>query len=129
MVCFILIQIGTRCPIYSQATDKHFSHVLWNFVTCLSLCELPLCMQFPNLMVDYRHHASYIIVTWSSETPTLGCLHSVEWNSGMDYWNGGMLHRTYLIIQHVLNSELYAVTAVSSTLLCPLHALLAGMVG
>jgi len=32
----------------------------------------------------------------------------VEWNSGMDYWNGGMLHRTYLIIQHV-NSELYAV--------------------
>ena len=29
----------------------------------------------------------------------------VEWNSGMDYWNGGMLHRTYLIIQHVLYSE------------------------
>jgi len=28
-------------------------------------------MQFPNLMVHYRHHASYIIVTWSSETPTL----------------------------------------------------------
>ena len=25
----------------------------------------------------------------------------VEWNSGMDYWNGGMLHRAYLIIQHV----------------------------
>ena len=42
----------------------------------------------------------------------LGCLASyiqwngmVEWNSGMDYWNGGMLHRTYLIIQHVLYSE------------------------
>jgi len=29
----------------------------------------------------------------------------VEWNSGMDYWNGGILHRTYLIIQHVLYSE------------------------
>ena len=29
----------------------------------------------------------------------------VEWNSGMDYWNGGMVHRTYLIIQHVLYSE------------------------
>ena len=29
----------------------------------------------------------------------------VEWNSGMDYWNGGMLHRTYLTIQHVLYSE------------------------
>jgi len=28
-----------------------------------------------------------------------------EWNSGMDYWNDGMLHRTYLIIQHVLYSE------------------------
>ena len=26
-------------------------------------------------------------------------------NPGMDYWNGGMLHRTYLIIQHVLYSE------------------------
>ena len=33
----------------------------------------------------------------------------VEWNSGMYYWNGGILHRTYLIIQHVLYSELYAV--------------------
>ena len=29
----------------------------------------------------------------------------VEWNSGMDYWNDEMLHRTYLIIQHVLYSE------------------------
>ena len=29
----------------------------------------------------------------------------MEWNSGMDYWNGGMLHRTHLIIQHVLYSE------------------------
>jgi len=29
----------------------------------------------------------------------------VEWNSGMDYWDGGMLHRTYLIIRHVLYSE------------------------
>jgi len=29
----------------------------------------------------------------------------VEWNSGMDYWNDGVLHRTYLIIQHVLYSE------------------------
>jgi len=45
----------------------------------------------------------------------------VEWNSGMDYWNGGMLHRTYLVIQHVLYSE-----TVSSTL-CSLHALLAGL--
>jgi len=34
-----------------------------------------------------------------------GCLYSVEWNSEMDYWNGGMLYRTYLIIQHVLYSE------------------------
>jgi len=33
----------------------------------------------------------------------------VEWNSGMDYWNGGMLHRTYLIIQHVLYSEHYPI--------------------
>jgi len=24
---------------------------------------------------------------------------------GMDYWNGGMPHRTHLIIQHVLYSE------------------------
>ena len=31
----------------------------------------------------------------------------VEWNSGMDYWNGEMLHRTYLIIQHVLYNEQY----------------------
>jgi len=28
----------------------------------------------------------------------------------MDYWNGGMLHRTYLIIQHVLYSEQYLIT-------------------
>jgi len=28
----------------------------------------------------------------------------------MDYWNGGMLHRTYLIIQHVLYSEQYPIT-------------------
>jgi len=34
----------------------------------------------------------------------------VEWNSGMDYWNGGMLHRTYLIIQRVLNSKQYLIT-------------------
>ena len=34
----------------------------------------------------------------------------VEWNSGMDYWNGGMLHSTYLIIQHVLYSEQYLIT-------------------
>ena len=34
----------------------------------------------------------------------------MEWNSGMDYWNGGMLHRTYLIIQHVLYSEQYPIT-------------------
>jgi len=29
----------------------------------------------------------------------------------MYYWNGGMLHRTHLIIQHgcTVNSELYAV--------------------
>ena len=38
----------------------------------------------------------------------------VEWNSGMDYWsrNGGMLHRTYLIIQHVLYSEQWALLCV-----------------
>ena len=36
----------------------------------------------------------------------------VEWNSGMDYWNGGMLHRTYLIIQHVLYSEQWALRCV-----------------
>ena len=39
----------------------------------------------------------------------------VEWNSGMDYWNGGLLHRTYLIVQHVLYSEqcaLYCVLCV-----------------
>ena len=34
----------------------------------------------------------------------------MEWNSGMDYWNGGMLHSTYLIIQHVLYSEQYLIT-------------------
>jgi len=34
----------------------------------------------------------------------------VEWNSGMDYWNGEMLHRTYLIIQNVLYSEQYPIT-------------------
>ena len=28
----------------------------------------------------------------------------------MDYWNGGMLHRTYLIIQHVLYSEQCLIT-------------------
>jgi len=33
-----------------------------------------------------------------------------KWNSGTDYWNGGMLHRTYLIIQHVLYSEQYPIT-------------------
>ena len=28
----------------------------------------------------------------------------VEWNSGMEYWNGGMLQRAYLIkiIQHII---------------------------
>ena len=38
----------------------------------------------------------------------------VEWRSGMDYWNGGMLHRTYiyLIIQHVLYSEQWALRCV-----------------
>ena len=36
----------------------------------------------------------------------------VEWNSEMDYWNGGMLHRTYLIIQHVLYSEQWALRCV-----------------
>jgi len=30
----------------------------------------------------------------------------------MDYWNGGMLHRTYLIIQHVLYSEHLALRCV-----------------
>ena len=35
-----------------------------------------------------------------------------EWNSGMDYWNGGMRHRTYLIIQHVLYSEQWALRCV-----------------
>ena len=34
----------------------------------------------------------------------------VEWNSGMDYWNGGMLRGTYLIIQHELYSEQYLIT-------------------
>ena len=36
----------------------------------------------------------------------------VEWNSEMDYWNGGMLHRTYLTIQHVLYSEQWALRCV-----------------
>jgi len=39
-------------------------------------------------------------------------LNSVEWNSGMDYWNSGILHRTYLIIQHVLYSEQWALHCV-----------------
>jgi len=47
----------------------------------------------------------------------------MEWNGGMEWWNGivewttgmvridhGMLHRTYLIIQHVLYSEQYPIT-------------------
>jgi len=38
----------------------------------------------------------------------------------MDYWNGGMLYRTYLIIQHVLYSEQWALRCVF------LHALLDG---
>jgi len=32
----------------------------------------------------------------------------IRWNglaSEMDYWNGEMLHRTYLFIQHVLYSK------------------------
>jgi len=31
----------------------------------------------------------------------------------MDYWNGGMLYRTYLIIQHVLYSEQYSSLEIS----------------
>ena len=55
----------------------------------------------------------------------MGCLHlvewnggmewwngMVEWNSGMDYWTGGMLHRTYLIIQHVSFNEQWALCRV-----------------
>lgn len=34
----------------------------------------------------------------------------VEGNSGMEYWNGGMLHETYLIIQHVFYSEQCPIT-------------------
>ena len=49
----------------------------------------------------------YMPATWSSGNS--GCLHLVEWNSGMDYWNCGMLHRTSNhIIQHVLYSEQWA---------------------
>jgi len=36
----------------------------------------------------------------------------MEWNSGMDHWSGGMLHRTYLIIQRVLYSEQWALCCV-----------------
>jgi len=41
----------------------------------------------------------------------LDCLEWVSTFGGMEWWNGivewttGMLHRTYLIIQHVLYSE------------------------
>jgi len=42
----------------------------------------------------------------------------------MDYWNGGMLYRTYLNIQHVLYSEQWALRSV----LC-MHCWLDGWLG
>jgi len=44
-------------------------------------------------------------LTWSGWGVYIWWNGMVEWNSGMDYWDGGMLHRTYLIIRHVLYSE------------------------
>jgi len=48
-------------------------------------------------LLDYwTHSMKGVYIQWNG---------MVEWNSGMDYWNGGMLHRTYQVIQHVLYSE------------------------
>ena len=59
---------------------------------CLHLVEWNGGMEWWNGMVEWNGGMEW----WNG---------MVEWNSGMDYWTGGMLHRTYLIIQHVSFNE------------------------
>jgi len=68
-----------------------------------------------NLGVGFKGHSSilWIKAHWWHAGGKQGLVKGVyiqwngivEWNSGMDYWNDGILHTTYLIIQHVLYSE------------------------
>ena len=75
------------------------SHNIWTVVK-IYMCsdwDMPLYTSCHDIKI------SGVYIRWNG---------IVEWNSGMDYWNGGMLHRTYLIIQHVLYSEQWALCCV-----------------
>jgi len=60
-----------------------------------------LLFLYTFIVLLYIHLGLGVYIRWNG---------MVEWNSGLDYWNGGMLHSTYLIIQHVLYSEQYLIT-------------------